>query len=78
MMVSVMEMVEVSLVKGWRERVTEAQEVVAVMEEEEEEEEAAAMAVAVAVVDRSHVHGARNGASRTTRSAITQVALRTT
>lgn len=75
MMVSVMEMVEVSLVKGWRERVTEAQEVVAVMEEEEEEE---AMAVAVAVVDRSHVHGARNGASRTTRSAITQVALRTT
>lgn len=76
MMVSVMEMVEVSLVKGWRERVTEAQEVVAVMEEEEEEEEA--MAVAVAVVDRSHVHGARNGASRTTRSAITQVALRTT
>lgn len=74
MMVSVMEMVEVSLVKGWRERVTEAQEVVAVMEEEE----AMAVAVAVAVVDRSHVHGARNGASRTTRSAITQVALRTT
>lgn len=32
----------------------------------------------VAVVDRSHVHDARNGASRTTRSAITQVAPRTT
>lgn len=49
---------EASLIEGWRERVTEAEE--------------------VAVADRSHVHGARNGVSRTTRSAITQVAPRTT
>jgi len=47
-----------TLVEGWRERVTEAEE--------------------VAAADRSHVHGARNGVSRTTRSAITQVAPRTT
>ncbi|TGZ51994.1 hypothetical protein DBV15_11175 [Temnothorax longispinosus] len=59
---------EASLVEGWRERVTEAEEVtVAVKEEEEEEKEAMVVAV-----DRSHVHDARNGASRTTRSAITQ------
>lgn len=69
MVVLVMEVVaataaEASLVEGWRERVMEA-----VVVKEEEEEEAAM------VVDRSHVHDARNGASRTTRSAITQVAL---
>lgn len=59
---------ETSLVEGWRERVTEAGEVAAKQEVVEE---------AVAAADRSHVHGARNGASRTTRSAITQVAPRT-
>lgn len=64
MVVSVVE-VAAAAVEGWRERVTEAAEVAEEMEE--------AMAVAV---DRSHVHGARNGASRTTRSAITQVAPR--
>lgn len=52
-----------ALIKDRRERVTEAAEV-------GKEEEAAAMAAA----DRSHVHGARNDASRTTRSVITQVA----
>lgn len=58
-----------------RERVMEAGEVVvaAVVESAEEEEETVAMVV-VAAADRSHVHDARNGASRTTRSAITQVA----
>lgn len=52
------------LIKDRRERVTEAAEV------GKEEEEAAAMAAA----DRSHVHDARNDASRTTRNVITQVA----
>lgn len=73
MVVSVVEVVaatvaEASLVEGWKERVTEAEEVAVAVKEEEGEE------AMVAVVDRSHVHDARNGASRTTRSAITQVA----
>lgn len=62
-----MEVSASSVSQGSRERVMEA--VVAVL--------ASALASAsVSVADRNHVHDARNAVSRTTRSAIIQVARR--